>query len=332
MYQTYLDQHPVRYETEEVPDIGDHCVGAKVNNEPVALRTALRSGDVVEVVCMPGARPNPAWLNFVHTGRARSRIRHYLKTMEQEESERLGEKMLEQALRGEGYALPVAGADDALAAGTWQQLIRWSGNRSRADLLTDIGLGKKIATIVAKRLARLMSERGARPDPLLLTMSRYATDDVSPAQALVLVDGGGDASMQLAPCCRPIPGDPIVGYLGRGEGLVVHTVECGVGRRLFERDNERWIGVDWAEEPLRAFETGVTVLLRPSKGALAQMAQAVSAAEADIKRIEMGPEPAGDAVEMLLLTVSVRDRLHLAEVMRALKRSTAVARASRVRP
>ena len=313
-------------------DVGDHCVGAKVNGEPVALRTALRSGDVVEIVCMPGAQPNPGWLNFVHTGRARSRIRHYLKTLEQEESERLGEKMLEQALRAEGYALPAATPADAPAVGVWQQLVRWSGNRSRSDLLTDIGLGRKIATIVAKRLARLMSERGMRPDPLLLTMGRYAADDVATAQALVLVDGSGNASTQLAPCCRPIPGDQIVGYLGRGEGLVVHTAECGVGRRLFERDNERWIGVDWSEEPVDAFETGVSVQLRQTKGALAQMAQAVSAAEADITRIDMGPEPAVGGAETLLLTVSVRDRLHLAEVMRTLKRSAAVARATRVKP
>ncbi len=111
-------------------DIGDHCVAAKVNGEPVALRTELRSGDVVEVMSAPGARPNPAWLNFVRTGRARSKIRHYLKTMEQEESQQLGEKMLAQALRAEGLVLPGDDPQDAEAAALWQQLTRWSGNRS----------------------------------------------------------------------------------------------------------------------------------------------------------------------------------------------------------
>src|SRR5438445_8140898 len=112
-------------------DVGDHCVAAKVNGEPVALRTELRSGDVVEVVGAPGARPNPAWLNFVRTGRARSKIRHYLKNMEQEESRSLGEKLLAQALRAEGLAMPSTDPNDENAAAVWQQLTRWSGNRTR---------------------------------------------------------------------------------------------------------------------------------------------------------------------------------------------------------
>ena len=309
-------------------DVGDHCVAAKVNGEPVALRTELRSGDVVEVSGAPGARPNPAWLNFVRTGRARSRIRHYLKNMEQEESQDLGEKMLAQALRAEGLQLP--GNEDGDAA-LWQQLKRWSGNKTRADLFTDIGLGRKIATIVAKRLARLMAERGTKPDALTLTMGRYAADDAAPSQGTVLIDGSEGASVQLAPCCRPIPGDGVVGYLGRGEGLVVHTVECSVGKRLFERDSEHWMGVDWAEQPTRAFETGVSLLVRNGKGVLAQVAQAVSEGEADITHIEMGNEPAAETTE-LLLQLGVRVRLHLAEVMRTLKRSPAVLRVARVKP
>ena len=309
-------------------DVGDHCVAAKVNGEPVALRTELRSGDVVEVIGAAGARPNPAWLNFVRTGRARSKIRHYLKNMEQEESQDLGEKMLAQALRAEGLHLPgTSDTDTAL----WQQLTRWSGNRTRDDLFTDIGLGRKIATIVAKRMARLMADHGSRPDALTLTMGRYASDDVTPSQGSVQVDGGEGASVQLAPCCRPIPGDAIVGYLGRGEGLLVHTMECSVGKRLFQRDSEHWMGVDWAEQPTRAFETGVTLLVKNGKGVLAQVAQAVNEAEADIAHIDMGNDPAAETTELLLL-ISVRDRLHLAEVMRTLKRTPAVQRVTRVKP
>jgi GTP pyrophosphokinase/guanosine-3',5'-bis(diphosphate) 3'-pyrophosphohydrolase len=309
-------------------DVGDHCVAAKVNGEPVALRTELRSGDVVEVVSAPGARPNPAWLNFVRTGRARSKIRHYLKNMEQEESQDLGEKMLAQALRAEGLVLPGEDGDDATL---WQQLTRWSGNRSRQDLFTDIGLGRKIATIVATRLARLMAEGGSRPDPLTLTMGRYAVDDSAPSQGIVLIDGSEGASVQLAPCCRPIPGDSLVGNLGRGEGLTVHTVECSVGKRLFERDSERWMGVEWAEQPTRPFETAVSLLVTNGKGVLAQVASAVSHAEADITHIDMGHERASETTELRLL-VSVRDRLHLAEVMRMLRRSPAVQKVARVKP
>jgi GTP diphosphokinase / guanosine-3',5'-bis(diphosphate) 3'-diphosphatase len=309
-------------------DVGDHCVAAKVNGEPVALRTELRSGDVVEVSGAPGARPNPAWLNFVRTGRARSKIRHYLKNMEQEESQDLGEKMLAQALRAEGLQLP---GDDAADAALWLQLTRWSGNKTRTDLFTDIGQGRKIATIVAKRLARLMAEHGVKPDPLTLTMGRFASDDTTPSQGLVLIDGSEGASVQLASCCRPIPGDAIVGYLGRGEGLVVHTVECSVGKRLFERDSEHWMGVDWAEQPAHAFETAVTLLVTNGKGVLAQVAQAVSETEADITHIDMGNEPAAETTELQLL-ISVRDRLHLADVMRTLKRAPSVQRVARVKP
>jgi guanosine-3',5'-bis(diphosphate) 3'-pyrophosphohydrolase len=309
-------------------DVGDHCVAAKVNGEPVALRTELHSGDVVEIVSAPNARPNPAWLNFVRTGRARSKIRHYLKTLEQEESQDLGEKMLAQALRAEGLQLP---GDDAEHAALWQQVTRWSGNRTRAELLTDIGLGRKIASIVAKRVASLMAEDGKRPDALTLTMGRYASDDSTPLQGMVLIDGSEGASVQLAACCRPIPGDAIVGYLGRGEGLTVHTADCSVGKKLFERDSERWMSVEWAEQPSRPFETAVTVLLKNGKGVLAEVASAVASAEADITHIDMGDERAAQTSELKLL-LSVRDRLHLAEVMRTLKRTASVLRVARVKP
>ena len=314
-------------------DVGDHCVAAKVNGEPVAMRTELRSGDVVEIVTAPGAKPNPAWLNFVRTGRARSKIRHYLKTMELEESQELGAKMLAQAVRAEGLAMPAIDAPETSPStpSIWHQLTRWSGNRNRDELMTDIGLGRKIATIVAKRLARLLADRGTKPDAVSLTLGRYGADDVTPAQGLVLIDGSEGASVQLAACCRPIPGDEIVGYLGRGEGLVIHTADCGVGKRLMERDSERWMAVDWAEQPTRPFETAIVLLLKNGKGVLADVAAAVSMAEADITHIDMGTEPAAETTELKLL-LSVRDRLHLAEVMRQLKRSKAALRVTRVKP
>jgi guanosine-3',5'-bis(diphosphate) 3'-pyrophosphohydrolase len=312
-------------------DVGDHCVAAKVNGEAVALRTELRSGDVVEIMTAPGARPSANWLNLVRTGRARSKIRHFLKTMEHDESRAVGEKMLAQALRAEGLALPDADPSDAQAAALWQQLTRWSGNRSRSDLLVDIALGRKIASIVAKRLARVMADRGIRPDALTLSLGRYASDDSVLAQGVVFIDGSEGASVQLARCCRPIPGDTIVGYLGRGEGLVVHTAECHTGKRLFERDSERWMQVEWAEELTRPFETAITVLVRNGKGVLAQVAAAISAGEADITHLDMGEEPATDSAE-LKLTISVRDRLHLAEVLRALKRAPPVLRVARIKP
>ena len=313
-------------------DVGDHCVAAKVNGEPVALRTELRSGDVVEVVTAHSARPNPGWLNFVRTGRARSKIRHYLKNLEAEESLELGEKLLTQALRVEGLALPEGDeASHGEPGALWQAVLRWSGNRSRHELLVDIGLGRKIAGIVAKRLAQLLSDMGTRPDALTLSMGRYTSDDNAPSQGAVVLDGSEGATVHLASCCRPIPGDEIVGYLGRGEGLVVHTADCSVGHKLFERDSERWIYVEWSEEPTRAFETGILVLVKNGKGVLAQVAQAISAAEADITHIDMGDEQLSETAE-LRLRVAVSDRHHLADVLRAVKRAQPVLKVSRIRP
>ncbi|WP_418316046.1 RelA/SpoT family protein [Piscinibacter sakaiensis] len=311
-------------------DVGDHCVACRINGEPVALRTELHSGDVVEIISTPNAKPNPAWLNFVRTGRARSRIRHYLKTMEQEESQELGVKMLAQALRAEGLTLP--GDDAADAQAIWQQLIRWSGNRSRDELMTDIGLGRKIASIVAKRLAALLTERGDKPDAVTLTLGRFATDDSLPTQALVVIDGTEGATVQLGSCCRPIPGDAVVGHLGRGEGLVVHTTDCAVGKRLLERDADSFMQVDWSEQPSRSFETGVSVLVHSGKGVLAQVAQAVAAAEADITHIDMGEADASEQTTELKLIVAVRDRLHLADVMRKLRRAQPVQKVARIKP
>ncbi|GIX25674.1 MULTISPECIES: bifunctional (p)ppGpp synthetase/guanosine-3',5'-bis(diphosphate) 3'-pyrophosphohydrolase [Caldimonas] len=311
-------------------DIGNHIVAAKVNGEQVPLRTELRSGDVVEVITAPVARPNPAWLSFVRTGRARSKIRHYLKNLKQEESLDLGEKLLAQAMRGEGLHMPAGDETHGPATALWQSLIRWSGNRNKRELLIDIGLGRKIATIVAKRLAKLLIEAGSKPDALTLSMSRYLTDDITPAQAMITLDGSEGGTVQMATCCRPIPGDAIVGYLGRGEGLVVHTGECQVGKRLYQRDSERWIAVEWADELTRSFETAVTLLVLNQKGVLAKVAQAVSEAEADITHIDMGHDPGQSTTELKLL-LSVRDRIHLAQVLRTLKRSPLVLRVARVK-
>jgi GTP pyrophosphokinase/guanosine-3',5'-bis(diphosphate) 3'-pyrophosphohydrolase len=311
-------------------DVGQHMVAAKVNGEPVAPRTELKSGDVVEIITAPGAKPNPGWLNMVRTGRARSKIRHFLKNMEAEESRALGEKMLAQALRAEGLPMPSPDPTDAEATALWQQLTRWSGNRNRGELLVDIGLGRKIATIVAKRLAQFMADKGIRADAAL-SLNRFTSDEQATTQGLVFVDGSEGASVQFAPCCRPIPGDAIAGYLGRGEGLLVHTADCPTGRRLYERDSERWMQVEWADEMTRPFETTLHVLVKNGKGVLAEVASAISRAEADITHLDMDQTQAVEVVELRLL-VSVRDRVHLADVLRVLRRSPSVQKVSRYRP
>ena len=152
----------------------------------------------------------------------------------------------------------------------WDKLLRFTGSRDRSDLMVDIGLGKRIATIVAKRLLVLMAEHGYRPDALLLTRERFTSHETI-SQGGVSLDGSENASVKYAPCCRPVPGDRIVGYLGRGEGLVVHVAWCAVAQRLQAKDSERFISVDWSDEPTRMFETGVTVTVNnggPSRALL----------------------------------------------------------------
>jgi GTP pyrophosphokinase len=309
-------------------NVGDRMVAVKINGEQLPLRTELKNGDVIEVITAPVSAPNPAWLGFVRTGRARSKIRHHLKTMAQTESQELGEKLLAQALRAEGIeTLP---ADDPLHHPIWEKLLRFTGSRSRAELLTDLGLGKRIATIVAKRLVKLLAEVGEKPDALLMTRERYTAHE-SISQGAVQLDGSENASVQFARCCRPVPGDEIVGYLGRGEGLVVHTAECGVARRLQYKDSERFLGVQWADEPVRVFETGVIVTVNNGKGVLARVAAAMAVAEADITHVDMGEEPAQDATD-LRFTIAVRDKAHLESVLRTLKRTPSVLRAQRAMP
>ncbi len=307
-------------------NIGDHSVAAKINNEQVPLRTELKNGDVIEVITAPISTPNPAWLGFVRTGRARSKIRHYLKTMAQVESMELGQKLLEQALRAEGIDKQI---DELVKRQPlWDKLLRFTGNRNRADLLTDIGLGKRIASIVAKRMTKLLTESGERPDALLMTRERFTAHE-SVSQGAITLDGSENASVVYATCCRPIPGDAILGYLGRGEGLVVHASTCAVGRKLQQKDSERFIGVEWSDEPVRNFETGIEVTVVNGKGVLARVAGALASAESDIMHVDMGQDAAQDSAE-LRFVIAVRDATHLDVVLRQLKRTASVVSAHRI--
>ncbi len=307
-------------------NIGDHLVAAKINNQQVPLRTELKNGDVVEVMTEPVSAPNPSWLGFVRTGRARSRIRHHLKTMAHSESMELGLKLLTQALRSEGIEnMP---DDPARYHGLWEKLLRFTGNKNRSDLLVDIGLGKRIASIVAKRMTGLLSELGEKPDPLLMTRERFMAHDRE-SQGAIMLDGTENASVIYARCCHPLPGDKIIGYLGRGEGLAVHTADCGVGLKLQQKDSERFIGVDWSDEPLRNFEATISVTVVNTKGVLARVAGTLANSEVDIIHVEMGQASAQDAAENTFI-ISVRDLNHLETVLRNLKRTPAVLNAERI--
>jgi len=306
-------------------NVGNRAVSATINGEPVPLRTEVRNGDVIEVLTEAHSTPNPGWLSFVRTARARSKIRQHLKSQAHAESERLGEMMLAQAVRAEGIeTLPER---DGLDAVLWDKLLRFTGNRSVPELLTDIGLGKRVASIVAKRLTMMLADHGHRPDALLLTRERFAQASVG-TQNLVVIDGSQNASIRYAHCCRPIPGDAIVGYLGRGEGLTVHAQQCNVVDRLRAKDPDRFIGVEWSEEPVRTFETGVVVTVHNSKGVLAKVAGALANAEADITHVDMTPESSKGVMD-LRFVIAVRDNQQLEQALKNLRHTPQVIRAAR---
>ncbi len=309
-------------------NVGDRTLAANINGDPVPLRTELKNGDVIEVITAPTSTPNPAWLSFVRTARARSKIRHHLKTLAHTESEGLGEKMLTQALRAEGIEkVPDPSAENQAL---WDKLLRFSGNKSRSELLTDIALGKRIAHIIAKRLLILLTDSGKKPNALLITTARFAANDAV-SQGGIVLDGSESAFVKFATCCRPVPGDAIVGHLGRGQGLIVHMEGCATAQKLKHKDSEQFISVEWADEPCRPFETGVQVTINNGKGVLARVAVALAAAEVDITHIDMAEEGAQETADLHFL-VSVRDRHQLEKAMHNLRRTPSVLKVQRAEP
>ena len=309
-------------------DVGDRTVAAKINGEQVPLRTEIKNGDIIEVITAPVSSPNPAWLGFVRTGRARSKIRHHLKTLASSESQDLGAKLLSQALRAEGIAqLP---PDSPAYHPLWDRLLRFSGNKAVPELLMDIGLGKRIATIVAKRLVVLLAEQGEKPNALLISTERFTSHE-SISQGAIILDGSESATVQYAPCCRPLPGDTITGYLGRGEGLMVHKSDCAVALKLLQKDSERFITVEWADELVRSFEAAVVVTVQSGKGVLARVASAMAGAEADILQVDLGRDSEVNAPTAdLRFVISLRSTAHLDTVLRTLARTPSVLRARRL--
>ena len=288
-------------------DIGNRCVAAKVNGELVPLRTELRNGDRVEIIAASHAKPNPAWLQYVRTGKARSNIRHFLKTMQYEESIALGERLLEQALKGYGVAM--ADIDEA----SWERAIRETVGRTRQELLADIGLGKQLPAVVARRLLK----RAEGPP------------EAKGKAAQVVIRGTEGMAVQLATCCRPIPGDAIVGSMKKGQGLVVHNAECRIIVRSRKNEPEQWLDVEWDPAGTRLYQAAIKVMVENRRGVLAKVASEIAEAGANIDSISMEEDRA--VFTNMHFVVEVSNRGHLARVMRALRRLPDVKKLSRVR-
>src|SRR6266545_4856687 len=292
-------------------DIGHHCTAARINYELMPLRTELKSGDQVEVITSPTARPNPSWLNFVATGKARSRIRHFLKTLQQKESALLGERMLEQALAS------LKAVPESITLERWEALAREYGAKSRLDILADIGQGKRLSFVVAQALTRAVTR---------------APDDAPqgpPRLGALQLRGVEGVAIQYGKCCRPIPGDAVIGQFRRGQGLLVHTRDC-VTLRKQHPEVEQLVDVEWATEVQGEFDAGVRLIASDRRGLLADVATAIADAAANIDNVSM-EKPDGSAMIAMFFSVQVRDRRHLAHVIRTIKRVADVRRIHRAR-
>ncbi len=296
-------------------DIGHHCVAARINYELLPLRTELKNGDHVEILTSPTARPNPSWLSFVGTGKARSRIRHFLKGLQQKESAALGERLLAQALA----TLKVS--PESISWDRWEALQKEYGAKSQLDLMADIGLGKRLSFVVAQALTRAPGKTGDE------TVAQAAGIGHKPV-ALTL-RGVEGVAIQYARCCRPIPGDAVVGQFRKSQGLLVHTRDC-ITLRKQRPDPDQLIDVEWAADVQGEFDAGVRLLVSDRRGLLADIALAIADAGANIDNVSM-EKPDGAGLIAMFFSVQVRDRRQLAHVMRAIKRVPEVRRIHRAR-
>lgn len=287
-------------------DIGNRCVAVKVNFELVPLRTELKNGDRVEIVTAPHAHPNPAWLSYVVTSRARSEIRHALKTMHLDESAKLGERLLGQALTSLGVK-----AQDVPEV-CWERVLKETGAKSRQEIFADIGLGRRLNMVIARQLARVGEIQG---------------QDSHTSSGVVTILGNEGMAIQFAKCCRPIPGDPIIGVIRPGQGLIIHTHDCPTLRKG-RSGTEEWMDVAWDKNINKLFDVNIKLIVANQRGVLAKVAASIAEAESNIENVHFSNEGEYTA---LYFTLQVNNRIHLANVMRNLRQISEVIRITRVK-
>ena len=306
--------------------IGNSCVAVRINQELAPLRTELHNGDHVEIITGSLAKPNPAWLNYVVTGRARAHIRHFLKSQQSTESAHLGERMLNQALR----ALHVEPSQ--ITDAQWQKLIRDYGLKKKSEILTDIGLGKRQNVMVAHQLLATGEVKEAQPEG---TISKFLGTNFlgkifgKTAKSLdtITIHGSEGMAVQFAQCCRPIPGDPILGFINKDKGLVIHTHDCPAIRK-FRLDPDKWLDVEWEPENQRLYKTNLALTVANQPGMLAKIAAGIADAGSNIDNVSV-EEADGSTYANIYFTVQVKNRIHLAELMRSLRKIPDVVRINR---
>jgi RelA/SpoT family (p)ppGpp synthetase len=295
---------PVDFAYAVHTDVGNSCVGCLVNRKLSPLSQPLNSGDSIKVITAPGARPNPAWLNFVFTAKARANIRHFLAHMEKQDSIALGRKLLDSQLQNFERTF------DNISQTAIDAVLTESNLNDVDHLFEEIGTGHKAVYIVARRLLQLSN-----------------TDEIASEQSSLTIQGTEGLLITYAKCCRPIPGDPILGVMSKGKGMVVHVEHC---RNIADirNDMDRCVHLHWDKAMEGEFLVDIRIDLRNARGVLASVANAVSHAEANIETIEMQDMDA--TTSRMNITVAVSGRTHLGRVFKRLHALPAVSKIERV--
>ena len=277
-------------------DVGHRCVAARIDHEPMPLSAELAHGNQVEIVTSRNATPNPEWLNYAKTSRARSKIKQFLKVAHQEASGFLGENMLNSELQSLGV-MP-----ETVTENIWNSLIQSLGKKSKKELFTDIGLGHHLPSVLARKLVEFEE----------IVPSETAT--VAP----LIIKGADGISIHLAPCCKPIPRTPIIGQICQDHGLMIHAQSCPVAKKASSVDQSRWMHVEWASELDQLYEVRLNITIHNMNSAVGRVAIAISDANANIKHFGMDRNTPGRLVELYFI-VQVLSRDHLAALMRNIR-------------
>jgi GTP diphosphokinase / guanosine-3',5'-bis(diphosphate) 3'-diphosphatase len=290
-------------------DVGDHAVAARVDKKLLPLRTRLESGQLVEIITAPSAMPNPAWLESVVTGKARTAIRQYLKHLQHEDAVDFGHRMLDRALDALGSSL------DGIPAAVLDRFLEASKFKRLEELLSDIALGNRMPDVVANQL---LASRGKKAGKLP-QVSQHV-------QEKIRITGAERGVLSFANCCHPLPGDDIIGYLSSGKGIVVHREECPNVIEL-RKSPERCVAIEWDRDVQGDYRAQLRIEVINRPGVLATVAAAIAAADSNIENVEYVERDAAAAT--LLFAMEVKNRKHLADVIRRVRRTGVVSGAYR---
>ncbi len=292
-------------------DIGNACVSARIDKQLVPLQTKLENGMTVEVITALWARPNPLWLNYVITAKARSSIRNYLKHFKQQEAINLGRRLLEKELQVMHLHL------ESISETRIKALLKIVAKQSLDELLEDIGLGNKMPFLIAKQLTQ---------DDINANIKLNDSDHIK--KAPLVIKGTEGMVVTLAKCCRPIPGDSIIGFFNPGKGIVVHHHECRNNNEV-RKKNTSWLDVEWDQNAVGEFPADLRIEILNQRGSLATIASTISELNSNIENVTVVDQD--DRVCVDLITLTVKDRVHLAKIMRRLKELSIVLKITRVK-